>query len=249
MPLRQTLQELLDPGTTPASKAVDLVIQALVVASILAFSVETLPNLSLDSRRWLRWFEIFSVSVFTLEYTLRVYAAPNRMKFVVSFYGVVDLLAILPFYLTLGVDLRSLRGFRLLRLVRIFKLFRYNRALRLYLFAFKEIRAELVLYVGATLFMIYLSAIGIYYFENPAQPEAFKSVFHCLWWAVATLSTVGYGDIYPITIGGRIFTFVVLMLGLGVVAVPAGLLAAALSKASRLSERELTDGLKDEPEL
>ncbi|MDT8448213.1 MAG: ion transporter [bacterium] len=249
MPLRQTLQDLLDPGSTPASKAVDLTIQGLVVLSILSFSVETLPNLEPRWKLVLHYFEIFCVAVFSVEYLLRVYAAPDRKRFIFSFYGVVDLLAIVPFYLSVGVDLRSVRGFRLLRLFRVFKLFRYNRALRLYLFAFKEIRAELALYLGATMFLIYLSAIGIYYFENPSQPEKFQSVFHCLWWAVATLSTVGYGDIYPITLGGRLFTFVVLMLGLGVVAVPAGLLSAALSKASLLSERELTKELAEDPEL
>jgi len=79
--------------------------------------------------------------------------------------------------------------------------------------------------------MLYLSAVGIYYFENAAQPEAFKSIFHSLWWAVATLTTVGYGEVYPITIGGKVFTFFVLMLGLGVVAVPTGLVSSALSQA------------------
>ena len=85
--------------------------------------------------------------------------------------------------------------------------------------------------------LLYLSAVGIYYFENTAQPDVFSSVFHSLWWAVATLTTVGYGDIYPITVGGRIFTFLILMIGLGVVAVPAGLLASALSKV-RMENQE-----------
>ncbi len=80
---------------------------------------------------------------------------------------------------------------------------------------------------------MYLSAVGIHYFENAAQPEQFKFVFHSLWWSVATLTTVGYGDIYPITAGGRIFTFFVLMIGLGVVAIPAGLVASALSQARK----------------
>ena len=86
--------------------------------------------------------------------------------------------------------------------------------------------------------LLYLAAVGIYYFENPAQPEQFASVFHSLWWAVTTLTTVGYGDVYPVTVGGRVFTFLVLMLGLGVVSVPAGSVASALGKARELEEDE-----------
>ena len=97
-----------------------------------------------------------------------------------------------------------------------------------------DTKEELVLYSLVTLMLLYFAAVGIYYFEYEAQPEAFRSVFHSLWWAVSTLTTVGYGDVYPITTGGRMFTFGVLMVGLGVVAVPAGLLSSALSKAREL---------------
>ena len=86
------------------------------------------------------------------------------------------------------------------------------------------------------MFFIYLSSIGIYYFENEAQPEVFKSVFHSAWWSIVTLTTVGYGDVYPITLGGKIFTFFVLMIGVGLVTVPAGLVATALSKARELED-------------
>lgn len=85
--------------------------------------------------------------------------------------------------------------------------------------------------------MLYISAVGIYYFENSAQPEQFKSVFHSLWWAVITLTTVGYGDVYPITVGGKIFTFVILTIGLGVIAVPTGLIASALTKTLKSDDQ------------
>jgi voltage-gated potassium channel len=82
----------------------------------------------------------------------------------------------------------------------------------------------------ATLFLLFISSVGIYYFENPAQPNEFSSIFDCLWWSVATLTTVGYGDIYPITPGGKIFTFIILMIGLGIIAIPTALIASALTK-------------------
>ena len=117
----------------------------------------------------------------------------------------------------------------------IFKFVRYNKAILRLGRAFQIAKEEFVLFGIVTIMLLYLSAVGIYYFENNAQPEVFKSIFHSLWWAVATLTTVGYGDVYPITIGGKIFTFIILMIGLGIVAVPAGLFASALSKA-RLEE-------------
>jgi voltage-gated potassium channel len=149
---------------------------------------------------------------------------------VFSFYGLIDLAAILPFYIATGFDLRSVRAIRLLRLFRIFKMVRYSEALARFRRAFQLVREELVIFLSASFVIVYLASVGIYYFENPAQPEIFASVFHSMWWAIATLSTVGYGDIYPITSGGRLFTGLVLLVGLGIVAVPAGVLASALSQ-------------------
>jgi len=155
-----------------------------------------------------------------------------------SFYGIIDLVAILPFYVLSGVDLRSLRIFRMLRVFHILKILRYNRAIQRFTRAFKIAKEEFILFGIVTLMVLYLSAVGIYYFENPVQPELFASIFHSLWWAVTTLTTVGYGDAYPITVGGKIFTFIILMIGLGIVAVPTGVLASALSKA-RMEEKEI----------
>ena len=119
----------------------------------------------------------------------------------------------------------------MLRLFRAFKLIRYSKAIQRFRRAFTIAKEEMVLFLFIACLLLFFTSVGIYYFENAAQPEKFKSIFHSLWWAVATLTTVGYGDVYPITTGGKIFTFFVLMIGLGIVAVPAGLIASALSKA------------------
>lgn len=225
------LKRIVEESDRPAGKAFDLGIQFLIVASLISFSVETLPDLEGSTRRALKTFEAFSIFVFTIEYGLRLYVADRRMRFVFSFFGIIDLLAIMPFYLSLGIDLRSLRALRLLRLFRIFKLARYGQAVQRFRRALLIAREELILFFCLTLILIYLSAVGIYYFEKTAQPEIFSSVPQSLWWAVATLTTVGYGDVYPITAGGKLFTFIILMLGLGVIAAPAGIIASALAKA------------------
>ena len=112
---------------------------------------------------------------------------------------------------------------------------RYSQALSRLGIALKLAKEELLLFLAMSLVVIYLAAVGIYYFEQSAQPEAFASVPHAMWWAVATLTTVGYGDLYPVTAGGKIFTFIILIVGLGLVAVPAGIVASALAKARDMS--------------
>ena len=206
-------------------------IQFLIILSLVSFAYGTLPNLSPGIRSKLDYFEIITVIIFTIEYLIRIVGSRPRFKFAFSFFGIIDLLAILPFYIATGLDLRSLRVFRFMRLFRLLKLARYSSAIQRYHRAFIIAKEEIILYGFTSLILLYLSSVGIYYFENDAQPEAFASVFHSMWWAVATLTTVGYGDVYPITIGGKIFTFFVLVTGLAIVAVPAGILASALSKA------------------
>jgi voltage-gated potassium channel len=215
-------------------------IEVLVVLNLLALAFETLPTLPAFWRNALWSFEVFCALVYTVEYGVRLFLARPRMKYVTSFYGVIDLLAILPFWLMAAFDMQALRAFRLLRLLRLFKLVRYTNAVERFRRAFAIARDDLVLFGVIALIVLYLAAIGIYHFEHDAQPEKFSSVFDSLWWAVATLTTVGYGDIYPVTAGGRFFTFFVLILGLGVIAVPSGLLASALSRvrAEEVKARE-----------
>ncbi len=232
--IRAILAGIVDHPESRAGFVFAIVIQSLIFATLIAYAVETLPNLPPAWRTTLAWFEAATIAVFTVEYVARLFASSKPLKFAFSFFGVVDLLAIAPFYLMAAVDLRTLRTFRMLRLVRILKLARYSAAVRRFHRAFLIAKEELVLFLAVTLILLYLSAVGIHHFENKAQPELFSSIFHSLWWSVATLTTVGYGDIYPVTVGGRIFTFAVLLIGLGVVSVPAGLVASALAKAREL---------------
>jgi voltage-gated potassium channel len=221
MDLKKTIED---------GKAFNLVIQALVLVSLICFCIETLPNLSDRASFWLYVIEVITVSIFTIEYGLRILVADNRLRFVTSFYGLIDLIAILPFYIATGIDLRTVRVLRIFRVFRIFKFLRYTKAIERLRAAFTDMKEELVLFVIATVLMVFLSSVGIYYFEGEAQPETFGSVFHCMWWSVVTLTTVGYGDVYPVTVGGRLFTAIVLLIGIGIIAVPTGLFASALTK-------------------
>ena len=228
--MKGKLYKIVVENDTHASRFFDLFIQLLIVVSLLSFSFETLPNLDEKYKTLLSSLELFCVVVFSIEYILRVWLTKPSKSYIFSFFGIIDLLAILPFYIASGVDLRSIRIFRLFRLFRVFKLFKYNSAIDSLSEAFKSIKNELIIFIVGTIFLLYVSAVGIYYFENPVQPEAFKSVFHSLWWAVTTLTTVGYGDMYPITVGGKLFTTMIVFIGMGMVAVPTGLLASALSQ-------------------
>lgn len=230
------LKGIIEDNDTKWGRAFDLTIQSLIIFSLVTSSVETLPALSETARSWLTLIDAVIIGVFTLEYVLRVGVATHKLGYIFSFFGLVDLFAILPFYIVSGVDLRSVRAFRLIRLIRIFKLARYNKAIdRLYQ-AILIAKEEIILFCGVTVLLLYLSAVGIYYFEHDVQPEQFASIFHSLWWAIVTFTTVGYGDVYPITTGGKVFTFCVLLIGLGLISIPAGLMASAISKARENEE-------------
>jgi voltage-gated potassium channel len=241
--LKEKLKRVIEQSHTPAGLAFTLTIQSLIIFSLVSFSIDTVPDLRPATTRILTIIEIVTVMIFTAEYLLRLYVADNKWQFIKSFYGAVDLLAIFPFYLSLlvaglGIDFRAIRILRLLRLFQILKIVRYSKAIRLFGRAFVIAREELVLFLMALLMLLYLASVGIWYFESEVQPEAFGSVFSSLWWAVVTLTTVGYGDVYPVTLGGRIFTFMLLMIGLGTIAVPSGIVASALNHARSTSNEK-----------
>ena len=229
-----TISEIVQRSDTTPGRIFDSSVIVLILVSVITVSINTLPDLSPSVQKVLSWSEVVIVGLFTIEYGLRIGTAPRKLRYALSFHGIVDLAAILPFYLTLGgVDLRALRALQLFRIVRILKLTRYSEAMARFGKAIALAKEEIVLFAGVAVALLYLSAAGIWYFEHEAQPEAFASILHSFWWATATLTTVGYGDVYPVTAGGKLFTFFILMCGLGIVAVPAGLVAAALSQVRR----------------
>ncbi|MEZ5007578.1 MAG: ion transporter [Chitinophagales bacterium] len=236
--MKAILRSIVEDNTTFRGRIFDYTVQVLIIISLIAFSIETLPNNSSLVIKILKYIELVCIVIFSFEYITRIYVAKNPLKYIFSFYGLIDLLAIIPFYLPTSLDLRAVRIFRIFRIFRALKIIRYNKALHRFHLAAKIVKEELVLFMIVTVILIYLSAAGIYFFEFEAQPEVFQSIFHSLWWAIVTLTTVGYGDVYPVTLGGRIFTFFVLIIGVGIVTVPAGLVATALSKAREVEQVE-----------
>ena len=228
--MRKLLLKVVIKNDSKIGRRFDIFIQSLILLSLVSFSIETLPNLSDKVINFLNIFEFITIVIFSIELLLRLILTSPPFKYLFSFYGIIDLIAVIPFYLSVGVDLRSVRIFRLLRLFRIFKLFKYSSAIDRLNSAFSEIKKEITIFIIGAFFFIYVSSIGIYHFEHKVQPEIFKSVFHSMWWAVTTLTTVGYGDMYPVTTGGKIFTTIIVFIGMGMIAVPTGLFASALSK-------------------
>lgn len=229
--MKHKLWLVLEGSTTKIGRRFEIFIQTLILLSVVSFSLDTIPNISEELSQILQGFEIFSISIFSIEYLLRIYVSKKPLQYIFSFYGFIDLVAILPFYLNGVLDLRFLRAFRILRIFRVVRLIKYNDALKRFKKAFAIVKEEIILFFLITIVLIFITSAGIYYFEHEAQPEVFKSVFHSAWWSIVTLTTVGYGDVYPITLGGKIFTFFVLMIGVGIVTIPAGLVATALLKA------------------
>ena len=214
-------------GTHPTlGRAVVLGVAGLILLSTALITLETMP--ALRGEPVLRAAGIIVAALFAVEYAARLWSAPDPLRYATSFWGVVDLLAAVPPLLLLAPDLQSVRALRLLRLLRLLKLARLSRAMDRIGAAFLATRDELAVFALIAAITIYLAAVGIHHFEGAAQPEAFGSIPAALWSALATLTTVGYGEAYPVTAGGRIFTGLVLLVGLGIVAVPAGVVTSAL---------------------
>ena len=236
---RKTVFRVVNSDSTRywPSRLFDLTITTLILLSVTSVFVGTL-DLSAGMRRFLLVFEGFVSVVFTIEYVIRIWVAPEqhpcksalsaRYHYVISGMAVIDLLAILPFWLPMILpgSMLGMRAFRLVRLLRIFKLNRYFDAIAMIGFVVREKRRELIGSVFLVSILMLVSSLFMYSAEHEAQPEAFRNAFSGLWWAVATLTTVGYGDIYPITPVGRVLGAMIALLGIGMVAIPTSILSS-----------------------
>lgn len=228
-------------GNDLASKVFDYSILILITLNVIAVVLESFNYISTSYYFELKIFETISVIIFTIEYTLRLWTADikyekqmkksllkPRVRYMCSFMAIVDLVAVLPFYLPMliTVDLRFLRMIRISRMMRIFKYNRYSKALNLITKVIKDKVEELIATIFIMCFLILIASTLIYYIESEVQPEAFPNIVASFWWAVATLTTVGYGDVYPITAMGKFLAGIIAILGIGFVALPTGIISS-----------------------
>ncbi|KAA9130977.1 ion transporter [Marinihelvus fidelis] len=245
MSARQRVAELLEAHqpNDPWGRLVDYFLIGLILANVVAIILATVEPLAARYGGFFWSFEVFSIAVFTLEYLLRLWSCVDlptregqppmtRLRWMLSPLGLIDLLAIAPFYVFyfIGADathsMLMLRLFRGLRLLRLFKLTRYSPALNLMISVLRKEAGVLAAAASVLLFMLVLASWGIYVLEKDIQPEEFKDIPTAMWWAVITITTVGYGDVVPVSNGGRIFAGVVSLVGIGMMALPAAILAS-----------------------
>jgi voltage-gated potassium channel len=269
-PKRRRLFEILEAGRSEdwLSRSVDLALIALISVNVLAVILESVPEYQQAYGMLFEKLELFSIAVFTIEYILRVWATVEsdrddyrspilgRLRYMLTPMALIDLIVIVPAYLTLFVSI-DLRFLRVLRLLRVFKLTRYSSSMSLLM----NVLAKEARTIGAALFVLLLlvimSASFVYIAEHAAQPEAFRSIPSSMWWAVITMTSVGYGDVTPVTAVGKLFAAIISIVSIGMVALPAGLLASGFNDALRqrredyreLVEEVLDDGVLDVDEM
>ncbi len=263
MRLRYRLYQLLDHRhPSLSSRLVDFSIMALITFNVIAVILESVPVIYATYRDWFDRFEFVSVLAFSIEYFVRVWCAVEnphyrnplwgRLRYMRTPMALVDLMAFLPSYLLwFGLFDIDTRFLRVLRLIRIFKLTRYSDALDLLLTVIRRESSAFVSAIFIMMIIIIFAASGIYLVEHDAQPEAFGSIPKAIWWATVTLTTVGYGDVVPTTALGKAFGVLITIAGVGMAAMPAGILASGFStelqkrrEKYRLKLREaLADGV------
>lgn len=246
-PVQALVFRLLSGNETanPAARGIAIGLGLLILLNVAAAVLETVESLR---QSWGPAFEVLegcSVAVFTVEYLLRLWSCTvderyshwilGRLRYAVSPMMLIDLIAIAPFYVTsiVTVDLRTLRAIRLIRLLRVLKIARYSESLQLFGRVLRSRRSELYITLVAVTVLLVISSTLMYYAERDAQPDQFSSIPAAMWWAVETLTTIGYGDMLPITVTGKVINSFIALLGIGLFALPAGILGSGFVEELR----------------
>lgn len=240
-------------GIDPQARLIRGFLVVLIVLNVLAVIIETMEDVSSAYQHAFKGFELFSVGIFTVEYVIRLWICTecpskgdkgiSRIRHAFSPLMVVDLLAILPFYLPilLPADLIFLRALRLMRLLRVLKLGRYSDAIQVFFAVIRLKKEQLAVTAFGLGILLIIASSLMYYFEHLVQPAVFGSIPHAMWWAVITLTTVGYGDAYPVTMMGRLLASAIALLGIAMFALPAGILSAGFMEYGEIKNKKKTD--------
>nr|WP_314546552.1 ion transporter [uncultured Empedobacter sp.] len=238
--LKQKIFDIVFEADTPYGKFFDISLLLLILLSVGLVMLESIPAINARHHTVLVSLEWILTFLFTIEYLLRIYCVKNRWRYIFSFYGVIDLLSILPFYLGLVLPtskyLASIRILRLLRIFRIFNLTRFTRGKNVLVLGLKESKDKIIVFLSFVLLIVVVIGSIMYMVEHDHPESGFTSIPISIYWAIVTLTTVGYGDISPVTGLGQFLASVVMIIGYGVIAVPTSIITMEMNKASRTKE-------------
>lgn len=234
---RGQLHDIIFEAETPSGKFFDITLLILIVLSVFAVLIDSVASIHLQYGNILLIAEWIFTILFTLEYLLRIYTTLKPQRYILSFYGVIDLLAILPTYLSLifaGTQyLLVIRMLRLLRVFRVLKLARYVGASNVLGIALKNSRHKIIVFLEVVITMVVIMGSLMYLIEGPEN--GFKSIPLSIYWAIVTLTTVGYGDIAPHTFLGQVLASVIMIIGYAIIAVPTGIVSVEMAKAKNIN--------------
>jgi voltage-gated potassium channel len=224
------LYEIVFESDTPEGKTYDIILLFCIVSSVVVVALESVPSLPEYFGKWLIGLEWFFTIIFTIDYISRIWIVPSKKKYVTSFFGIIDLLSILPTYLGLffvgAQSLMVIRSIRLLRIFRIFKLTRYVGEGQNLARALKSSRHKIIVFLVTILTSVIIAGTMMYLIEGPSH--GFTSIPKSIYWAIVTMTTVGYGDIAPQTAVGQALASLIMILGYGIIAVPTGIVSAEM---------------------
>jgi voltage-gated potassium channel len=237
--LRRRLYIIIFEADTPAGKAFDLALLVAIATGVCVLLLESVPSIAAEHGGLLKAIEWVLTGLFSVEYVLRLLSTPTPARYARSFFGVVDVLSILPTYLSLFVSgthvLTVVRALRLLRIFRILKLRRFVREAQTLGVALQASLRKITVFIGSVLTMVVILGAVMYLVEGDDQ--RFTSIPESMYWAIVTMTTVGYGDVVPQTVSGNLNASVVMIMGYGVIAVPTGIVSAEIAAASKADRR------------